>query len=43
MNLDRLRHASVCMDIALDEAESGDYEKAREYIRKCKESLEMVE
>ena len=42
MNIDSLMHASVCLDIALEKAESGDYEKAQEYIRKCKDSLEKV-
>ena len=44
MNVDteRLTHASVCLDVALEEALKGNIEKAREYIRKCKESLEWV-
>jgi len=42
MNIDSLTHASVCLDAALEEALKGNTEKAREYIQKCKESLEWV-
>lgn len=40
MNIDSLTHASICLDNALEEAMKGNPEKAMEYIRKAKESLE---
>jgi len=40
MNIDRLMHASVCLDIALEAAEDGDEEKAKEFIQKCLDDLE---
>jgi hypothetical protein len=43
MDTERLTHASVCLDIALEKAENRDYEGVREYIQRCLESLEMVE
>lgn len=43
MNIDSLTHASICLDNALEEALKGNPEKAREYIRKAKESLEWFE
>ena len=42
VNTEYLTHASICLDAALEQAESGNPETAREYIRKCIESLEMV-
>jgi len=42
MDIDRLTHASVCLDAALEQAMNGKPEDAREFIRKCIESLEMV-
>lgn len=42
MNIDSLTHASICLDIALEAAEDGNIEKAKEYIQKCQDSLEMV-
>ena len=43
MNIDRLTHASVCLDIALEAAEGGKESLAKEYIQKCLDSLEMAE
>lgn len=43
MNIDSLTHASICLDEALAEALKGNPEKAREFIRKAKESLEWCE
>lgn len=43
MNIDTLTHASICLDNALEEAMNGNPEKAREYIRKAKASLEWFE
>ena len=43
MNIDSLTHASICLDEALAEALKGNPEKAREFIRKAKESLEWFE
>jgi len=40
MNIDRLMHASVCLDIALEAAEDGDEEKVKEFIQKCLDDLE---
>lgn len=42
MNIERLTHASICLDAALEQAMSGKPEEAKEFIRKCIESLEMV-
>jgi len=43
IDTERLTHASVCLDNALEEAMKGNPEKAMEYIRKVKESLEWFE
>ena len=43
MNIDRLTHASVCLDTALEAAERGHESMAKEYIQKCLDSLEMLE
>jgi len=43
MNIDKLTHASICLDNALEEVFKGNTEKAQEYIRKAKESLEWFE
>jgi|TARA_R100001463_G_scaffold118531_2_gene174281 hypothetical protein len=40
MNIDRLTHASVCLDIALEAAEDGNEDKAKEFIQKCLDDLE---
>tara|TARA_R110000787_G_scaffold62621_1_gene141500 strand:+ start:181 stop:336 length:156 start_codon:yes stop_codon:yes gene_type:complete len=39
IDIDRLTHASVCLDIALEAATNGDNEKAQEYITKCFDDL----
>ena len=36
MNIDKLTHASICLDNALEEVFKGNTEKAQEYIRKAK-------
>ena len=40
MNIDRLTHASICLDIALEAAEDGNEDKAKEFIQKCLDDLE---
>lgn len=42
MSIDRLTHASVCLDIALEAAQDGDEEKAKEFIQKCLDDLEAM-
>ena len=42
MNIDRLTHASVCLDIALEAAEDGEEWLAKEYIQKCLDDLEAM-
>jgi hypothetical protein len=39
IDIDRLTHASVCLDIALESAIDRDNEKAQEYITKCLDDL----
>ena len=39
INIDRLTHASICLDLALEQAEHGSEEKVTEYINKCLDSL----
>ena len=38
----RLTHASVCLEIALEAQESGDEAKAVEYIKKCQDDLYFI-
>ena len=40
MDTERLTHASVCLDIALEAAEDGNEDKAKEFIQKCLDDLE---
>ena len=37
-----LRHASTCMDIALEMFEDGEDAKALEYIRKCLDDINHI-
>lgn len=37
-----LRHASTCMDIALEMFEDGEDAKAVEYIRKCLDDINHI-
>jgi hypothetical protein len=37
-----IRHASTCMDIALEMFEDGDDAKALEYIRKCLDDINYI-
>jgi hypothetical protein len=39
---DRLTHASVCLDAALEAHENGDEAKAIEYIKKCQDDLYFI-
>ena len=43
MNIGKLTDAKLWLDSALSEALSGNPEKAQEYIRKAKASLEWFE
>ena len=42
MNIDILTHASICLDIALEAAQDGDEEKAKEFIQECLDDLEAM-
>lgn len=42
MDIDRLTHASIYLDAALEQAHLGRPEDAREFIRKCLDSLEAI-
>ena len=42
MNIDRLTHASICLDIALEAAEDGNEDKVKEFIQKCLDDLEAM-
>ena len=37
-----IRHASTCMDIALEMFEDGDDAKALEYMRKCLDDINHI-
>ena len=37
-----IRHASTCMDIALEMFEDGEDAKALEYIRKCLDDINHI-
>ena len=37
-----IRHASTCMDIALEMFEDGEDAKALEYIRKCLDDINYI-
>lgn len=37
-----IRHASTCMDTALEMFEDGDDAKALEYIRKCLDDINYI-
>ncbi len=39
---DRINHASTCMDIALEQFENGNEDKAIEYIQKCIDDLYFI-
>ena len=39
MDIDKLLHASICLDIALEAAEDGDEERMKEFIQKCLDDL----
>jgi len=43
VGIDRLTHASVCLDLALEYAEDGNEDKMNEYINKCLDSLGIGE
>lgn len=38
----RLHHASTCLDIALENFETGDDEGALAYIKKCMDDLYFI-
>jgi len=43
IDTERLTHASVCLDNALEEAMKGNEKLASEWIAKCKKSLAGAE
>jgi len=43
INMDRLTHASVCLDIALEAAMEKDEERMTEYIKKCLGDLAVIQ